>query len=330
MSYINFEQGKNFFYDKTNTKIFLADLVTPDVNHSKISSHQFVGGGGINYPLSADIYRIIQKFSNGSLNSVAHAMIIFRLLDKILRKSQIYNILHVGAWSVLDEVIHEILPKFNDKNFLYVLNNSRPLQNFNHAKFIFTDGEKYFLPENKFSAVIFSEMTPPPAEIILAAKNFGYIYFLCNVGNVSEEIKTHSQIFEFENNFALFELQATIELKKIISGSTELGAVAEKKSEIRKIIKELPARAKKYNSLTGAEKLKCIDELIADLVRAEKMLSEIFPHLISDTVKFNLNMLKEFFIDFRLRVNDPKLQKISSGRIDEQYKILAKDMNQDF
>lgn len=60
------------------------------------------------------------------------------------------------------------------------------------------------------------------------------------------------------------------------------------------------------------------------------MLSEIFPYLNSDTVKFNLNLLKEFFVDFRLRINDPKLQKISSGRIDEQYKILAKDMIQDF
>ena len=330
MSYINFEQGKNFFYDKTNTKILLADLVTSEINHSKLSAHQFNPSGGISYPLTDDVYRIIKKFPNGSMQSVADAMIIFRVLDKLLRKPQIHNVLYVGAWSVMCEVIHELIPKFNDKNYLYVLSNTRPIENFNHAKFIFTEGEKYFLPENRFSTIIFSEMNVPPAEVILSAKNFGYIYFLCNVGNVSEDIKSHSRIFEFENNFAVFELETSPELKNIISQSTELGAVGAKKSEISRIVLSVPASIKKYNLRTGDKRLKAIDKLIADLIVAEKKLAEIFPYLMSDTIKFNLNLLKEYLIDFRLRMNEPNLQKISAKKIADQYKILIEDFRKDF
>lgn len=324
MAYINFEQGKTFFYDGYNRKILLADLITSKVNRSRVHSHQFKTLESFEYPLFEGVQKSIKKFGSGA-QAVANATIFFRILDKLLRKPKIYNVLYVGEWSALCEVLEEFLPKFNDKNFLYVLNNSRPIQNFQHAKFIFTEGEKYFLPENKFSAVIFSEINLPPAEIILSAKNFGHVYFLSDTRNISDEIKNRAEIFEFENNFAIFELQTAPELKNIFFSDTELGRVAQKKFLIEKTIQQVPAIIEKINSFEIGD----IDKFIAELTFAEKNLAEIFPYLNSDTIKLNLNMLKEFFIDFRLREGSD-LQKISAEKIIEQYKILIEDMKEDF
>lgn len=57
---------------------------------------------------------------------------------------------------------------------------------------------------------------------------------------------------------------------------------------------------------------------IAEVVRAENLLAEIFPELYSDTIKFNFNLLKEFLIDLRLGNG-------AIVRVNRQYEILAKD-----
>lgn len=331
MAYTTSENGKIFFHDQTKNdeKIFLVDFMSSEANRSIVSSHQFISAGMI-YPLATEISKIAQKFQSGEYGNFVNAVIFYRILAELLRKPQVNNILHVGSWSEIDEVLNEILPKFNDKNFLYCLTDRKPLQNFSHTKFIFTEGKKYFLPENKFETIIFSGSFPPPSEIILAAKNFGKIYFFCNEKIVPEEIRADSEIFTVAESFALFELTATSRLKKIISERTEEGILAKKKSEIAKIIYQIPKISAKLNSLHGEEKTAAVDEFIGELVRIEKILAEIFPYLRSDTVKFNLNLLKEFLIDFRLRIDDAFFWKISSNKFANQYKILVDDMKKDF
>lgn len=331
MAYTKIENGKVFFYDKNNTQILLLDFISSAENRSKINSHQFNSDGkGIHYPLSTELANGSKKFSGGDYKSFISAVIYYRIIAELLRKPQFHNILHVGEWSAIDEAVIEILPKFNEKNFLYVLNNSRPVQNFNNTKFIFTEGEKYFLLRDKFSIIIFSENNLPPPEIFLSAKNCGKIYFMCDITAVPEEIKSNAKIFELEGNLALFEVTASAALKKNIFFKTELGAVEAKKFEIAKIISQVPVAVQKINSAFEAEQCAALDKIIKSLTAAEKLLAEIFPYLSSDTVKQNLNMLKEFLIDYRLRINNKELQKISEVNFVRQYKILTEDMNQDF
>ena len=329
MARIDFENGKFFFKDKNEQKILLVDLMTSEENHSRVNSHQFTPDFKVEYPLFNDVKKISQKFSDGSMKSLVSAAIFFRIINRLLKKSQIQKVLHVGAWSSLDEVLDEFLPKFHDENFLYSLDNRRPIQNFSHTRFIFNDGDKYFLPENKFNTIIFSEQFPPPPEIILTAKNVGKIYFLCDEKNVSDEIKSHSEIFHFEGDISLFELTATTELKESIFTKTEQGIIDAKKEKIVDVISNVADIVENINSFKTSKKNRYLDELIKNLTEAEKNLAEIFPYLSSDTLKINLNMLKEFFIDFRLRQNSP-LQKISAEKITRQYKVLIDDMKEDF
>ena len=330
MAYTTFENGKVFFHDQTKNdeKTLLADFVSPEVNRSIISSHQYESDE-INYPLFTEIQKYLPKFSDGNFINFVNGIIFFRLAAELLKKSQIHNILHVGTWSAIDEILDGFLPKFNEKNFLYCLTDRKPLQKLDHTKFIFADGEKYFLPKNEFETIIFSEISPPPPEIILAAKNFGKIYFVCNEKAISEEMKANSKIFVTDENFSLFELSATKSFKRIIVSRTEEGILAEKKSQIARIIFQVPAISTKISSLVGEEKVAQTDALISALVRAEKILAEIFPQLRSDTVKFNVNLLKEFLIDFRLRIHS-SAWKISASKFAEQYKILIDDMQKDF
>lgn len=54
--------------------------------------------------------------------------------------------------------------------------------------------------------------------------------------------------------------------------------------------------------------------------RAEKILAEIFPALIGDTIKFDFNLLKEFLIDLRLGNGTP-------ARVLRQHEISAADLS---
>lgn len=328
MARIDFENGKFFLKNNDDKKFFLVDLLTSEENHSRVHSHQLTTDFKVEYPLFFDIKKISEKFSDGTFNSLLNASIFFRIINQLLKKSQIQKILHVGPCSSLDEVLDEFLPKFHDENFLYCMDNQRPSKNFSHTKFIFFE-DKNFFPENKFNTIIFSKNSPPPPEIILAAKNAGKIYFFCEEKKVPDEIKSHSEIFNFERDFSLFELTATAELKEIIFSRTTQGIIDAKKEKIVDVISKVSEVVENINSLDGKEKFFHLDELIRELTAAEKNLAEIFPNLSSDTIKINFNMLKEFFIDFRLRQNSP-LKKISAEKIMRQYKILIEDMREDF
>ena len=64
----------------------------------------------------------------------------------------------------------------------------------------------------------------------------------------------------------------------------------------------------------------------SEIARAEKILAEIFPTLHSATIKFNLNLFKEFLIDTRL-APDSDAKKIAAVRATNQHKILIRDWN---
>lgn len=329
MSYIQFENGRNYFFDRENKRNFLVDLVKSDVNRTAIHSHQFTDNFGVYYPLFEMVQKNVEKLNDGSLRSIVSGVIYFRIIDRLLKKPQIHKLLHVGEWTIFDEILHDILPRFNDENKIYCLSSKRPLEKFNNARFIFVEDEKYFLPENKFATVIFSEMKEPPPEIILSAKDSGNIYFVCETNQVSAEIKSHSKIYEFEGNIGLFELKTSREFKRKIFYKTEAGEVYNKKLKIWNLIKSIPAEVKKINSLRNEEQTAAVDELYEKIANSEKTLAEIFPYLVSEDAKYNLNMLKEFLADFRLRARSD-LQEISAKNFAEQYIILKEDLKEDF
>ena len=64
----------------------------------------------------------------------------------------------------------------------------------------------------------------------------------------------------------------------------------------------------------------------AEIIRAEKILNEIFLDLHSDTIKLNFNMIKEFLIDFRL-YDDWQLKSRAAADLNRQIDVLIQDLN---
>ena len=115
-------------------------------------------------------------------------------------------------------------------------------------------------------------------------------------------------------------------LKQELRRHSAQGQLELKKLQIKEVVAAILQVAEKFNALPPQERNACLDEYIAKVSRAEKILNEIFPDVHSDTIKQNFNMFKEFLIDVRL-YDDWQLKKIAVEDLNNQYKILAQDLN---
>ena len=249
-------------------------------------------------------------------------VIFLRITAELLRKMQVQKVLCVGEWSELNSALARFLPQFNAENILYSFAKSTPLEKFDNTKFIFADETEILLPENKFSTIILSRPLLQ-VEMFLSVQNFGKLFFAANRSGVPPIIQENSQLYNFEGDYAVFEVTVTQELKNFLRTLTPQGQLAQKKTSIAETVKKFPALVKDFDTLTMQEKISVLDKYISELAEAEKVLNEIFINLHSDTVKQNFNMLKEFLIDFRLFKND-------GARAVKQHKILVEDMKADF
>ena len=166
---------------------------------------------------------------NGSAKSMVKLLIFLRLTAELLRKQQIQRVLSVGEWNELNSALARFLPQFNAENFLYNFAKSKPIEKFDNTKFIFADEEEILFAENKFSTIILSQPLLSP-EIFLAVKDFGKLFFAATKNSCPDFLKNSSQIFEIENNFAVFEVTVTPELKNIFILGTAEGQLAQKKN----------------------------------------------------------------------------------------------------
>lgn len=312
MSNVNFKNGKYFLLDGEQATLLL-DVRTPFANRSRVHSHQFTKSGGVEYPLASAVNLAAQKIFKKTPESMAAFLTYLRIISRLLSKPQIHKVLRVGQWSPLDESLAEILPQFNPNNKLYCLSETRPLGKIPFVNFIFAEGGDYLLPENKFDTIIFS--TTPPPEILLAVKDYGKIYFVAQPWHLEKYFIEQSKLFTLAQEITLFELEITPKFRQEVYKRSPQAQLDEKKAAITQIVEKLPAVMKKSNS---RKKLSYLDEYIAEVIRAEKILAEIYPALHSDTIKFNFNVLKEFLIDLRLGNGSPP-------RVNQQYEILVQD-----
>ncbi|MBQ6005726.1 MAG: hypothetical protein IJT57_02435 [Selenomonadaceae bacterium] len=307
MSEVNYSNGR-FFLTDGQKSLMILDVRTPYVNRSRVHSHQLAEEGGYVFPLDDTVNAAIKKIFKKTTESLAEVLIYARIVAHLLRKPQIHNVLKIGQWSPLDEALAEILPQFNPSNKLYCLSEMRPVGKIPSVTFLLAEGGEYPLPENKFDTIIFPKH--PPLEILLAVKDYGKIYFTAT--KLEESLKSHVNILPLTKQSALIELEISPQLRQKIRRRTPQGQLDERISEIKQLVEKLPAVLKKKNSR--------LDEYIAEVVRAEKVLAEIFPMLYSETIKFNFNVLKEFLIDLRLGNG-------SVARVNRQYEILLKDLS---
>lgn len=309
MSNINYSNGKFFLAADGEQPAPLLDCRNVRLNRSRVNSHQFAkDGNGVVFPLEETVTAATKKIFRNTLLSLAESVIFMRVVNELLRKPQIQNVLLIGQPSPFAEELAEILPKFNPANRLH-----RPEK-----------VEVYLLAENRFDTVIFFAQRKPPIELLLAVKDWGKIYFLAPPNGAEEILTSRAKIFSLTEQAALFELELSPQLRREFRARTPAGQLAEKKSEITHVLEALPDAMKKYNTLTRKKKISCLDEYIAEVVRAERVLAEIFPMLHSDTIKLNFNMLKEFLIDLRL-ADDDKSKRLAVARMDQQYEILLHD-----
>jgi len=316
LSNINYSDGKYILQDGERGAL-LADIRTPFLNRSRVHSHQFTEQRTVEYPLTNIVNAAANKIFKRTPETMAELVTYLRIVARLLRKPQVHTVLRAGQWSPLDESLAELLPQFNPANKLYCLSETRPLGKIPSVNFIFAEGEGYLLPENKFDTIIFPS-TPPP-EVLSAVKDYGRIYFIAQPWKVEELLKNAAQIFPMTEAIALFELEVTPQFRQELRKRTPQGRLDEKLSAISQTVAKVPAVLKKFNTLPHKRKTAYLDEYIAEVARAEKVLAEIFPALPSDSVKFNFNALKEFLIDLRLGSG-------STARVNRQYEILEKEL----
>ena len=308
MSKLQSSKGK-YFLQSDEQVMLLLNASAASVNKSRLHSHQFTKQGGVEYPLRSIINTTAKKIFKNTPESMAEVVAYLRIIARLLQKPQIHHVLRIGQWSPLDESLAQILPQFNPANKLYCLSETRPLGKIPSVNFLFAEGGDYLLPENRFDTIIFPQAAPPP-EVFLAVKAHGKIYFAAQ--DLEEMLRAQATAFPLTKNVSLFEVDVSTQLRHEFYSRTPQGQLDAQKSEIAQIVAELPVMLKKRNSH--------LDEYIAEIIHAEKMLAEIFPLLNSDTIKFNFNLLKEFLVDLRLGNG-------SIARVNRQYEIFVQDLS---
>ena len=128
MSYLKSENSVFVFCDDFNKPQTLIDLKNPLANQSDMPQETLL------QQTNSGLSKL-----NGTPDTLLNAMIYFRIVARLMQKPQIHNVLRIGAWSLLDEVLAEILPKFNPANELYCYVDHRPVGNFEHVNFIFAE-----------------------------------------------------------------------------------------------------------------------------------------------------------------------------------------------
>lgn len=319
MTQITFNDGEFILHNASKKTCSLVNIGNPAANRSDLLQNDLI------VEVNDTFQRLFDQTPAGAVN----AIIYLRLVNGLMRKVQICNVLHVGSWSPLDGALTNTLPKFNAKNFLWSYVPVRPVGQFANVNFIFVKvhgGGEIIVPENKFDAVIFSEQTLPPTELLLASKDGGKIFFVASKESLPDFWTTAAQTFDLEQNFSVVELELSPSLKDELRRRSPQGQLDDKKSQIRQTVLKVRDVMKKINTLPPQEQNACLDEHIAEVARAEKVLNEIFLELRSDTIKLNLNMLKEFLIDFRL-YDDEQMKSRAAEDLDRQIGVLLQDLN---
>ncbi len=309
MSNLNYSRGK-FFLTDGEQNFLLLDARTPVLNRSRINSHQFTQDRkSVVFPLEQIVSKAAKKIFQKTLVSMAEAAIYMRIVARLLRKPQIHSVLKIGQSSPLDEALTETLSLFNPANKFF-----KPAQ-----------VDENFLPEKKFDTLIFLEQRAPSPDVFFALKDFGCVYFVAPIQSLQGFLREQAKIFPLTEQAALFELEISPPIRRELQLRTPQGQFDEKFSAVNQIIDKLPDVMKKFSALPRKKKNPCLDEYIAELIRAEKTLAKIFPMLHSDMIKFNFNLLKEFLIDLRLA--DDKQKKFFVNRVVRQHEILAKELS---
>ena len=306
MSNVNYSNGKFFLTESGQQPQLLLDVRTPFVNRSRINSHQFAQEekNRVIFPLEQIVNNAAKKIFQRTLPSLAEVVTYMRIVARLLRKPQIHTVLRLGQSSPFDAALTETLQKFNPANKIF------------HPEKV----EAYLLPENRFDTVIFFAQNTPPIELLLAVKDFGSIYLIAPSATSDGLLRTYAKIFPLTEQAALFELTVSPQVRQEIRRRTPQGQFDEKFSAINQVVAKLPDVLKKFDALSRKKKNSHLDEYITEVIRAEKILSEIFPMLASDTIKFNFNLLKEFLIDLRLGNG-------AIARVRRQHEILLHELS---
>lgn len=180
-------------------------------------------------------------------------------------------------------------------------------------------GTEDLLAEKIFDTLIFFDQGSPSVEILLALKDDGKIYFTGPLNDSDEILRSQAKIFSLDGNISLFESEISSQLRTELRRRTPQGQLDEKFSAVTQVADKLPDVIKKFGSLPRKKKFPHLDEYIAEITLAEKILAEIFPLLAIDTIKFNFNLLKESLIDLRLG-------NCSATHVKRRYEILARDL----
>lgn len=129
MSHMTFNNGEIVLRDAFNKPRSLVNIGSPAANRSDLTQNDLV----------VEVNGTLQRLFNQTPAGAVNAITFMRIVNGLMRKAQIYNVLHVGQWSPLDDALANTLPKFNAKNFLWSYVPVRPVGHFANVNFIFAE-----------------------------------------------------------------------------------------------------------------------------------------------------------------------------------------------
>ncbi|MBR1730202.1 MAG: hypothetical protein IJ728_11845 [Selenomonadaceae bacterium] len=330
LSSIYQENGVFMFIDYYEKKQALFNATDFSSNHSRVNFHITEKNGKSNFVFFNDISSRLSDIHDGSINAMIRNVILLSLLQDLIEKPRIYEILFFGERSLFSDHLAKILEKFNDQNHMYCLTDNEPPKEFSNVSFMPKNlvFDQVIFPKSKFSAVILDNINLQmiPLDIATSLKVGGKLFFISDPNLISETIFYNSKVFAFDEKVFLFELCMTADIKEEFYRQTPQGQIEEIKKFIADQFEELQNVIKKLKLLSFEEQSKILDQSINNLHKSEKLINEIYVELNSVNIKPYFNELKEIFIDCRLQQNRKKRQKYYE-KIEIQYQKVLQEMN---
>lgn len=324
-----FEKSKVYFLNDTIQKKYLLLDYTPLKNHSAISSY------GKNKKMETVdflikwIIPLYKEYRDLDLqNADAYLVIWFLVVQELINKYRYLKILEIG--SNMTSLLSESLKHFNESSFLVcILHRSQVSDNCSKNVSYVID-QNNFLPfeKNYFDLVIVEDDSRLSNivvfdRIVKAIRNQGLILIVGNLCSKNTKILMKKYVFFVyrisEKKVILFKKISSLEKKNAIEQLPEV-KIEKIKFRIRNDLFSIGNKVKGFNLLETEEEL---DKLIKMVNDTENLVCEIFSQLISIDLKYNLNLLKEALINYRLKLgNTKKLLKTCK----KMYEIIEKDL----
>ena len=334
MSTLTINQQRFIFTADDGKQTILLDTHDPFNNCSRVPFHTLTPDGQVESPLADGLQQYLQLLqqANDSTSPIAYMTVLLRVVQELLTRHRAYNLLQIGPFSTLSEILNDLLPQFHTDNSLTCLSNEPARESQSAIDFIQMNYEHLLLPTDHFH-ILFLDLPHMKPELLarclLSLRDDGLLLWLTDPQTLPKLPITGTwQVLPVLPDCSLCTLRINRQQKdQLQAASPQKQQTAQKNSLCKKIaaLKGSLHNILKDSALTPTE-LRTLDQQITELQKIEQEVCLLYANLPSPDCKFHLNELKEALIDYRLRNNAAENYQ-RTIKIHEKYQLLEQDFS---